>query len=401
MTKATLSILEILGRPAGLFEQDWSEHEENLRDLVEGRSFLIIGGAGSIGSAVVKVLARFECHELVVVDLDENGLVELVRDIRSTEAESTISITPFAICCGSFEFDRLIEVCDSRFDFVLNFSALKHVRSEKDPFTLSRMFETNVVNAVKLMNLSSTLGAEKYFCVSTDKASEPVNLMGASKRLMEEFCFSAGADVSVSSARFANVAFSNGSLLHGFRNRIEKRQPLSAPTDIRRFFMTAEESAQLCLFSILLGRHGEIFVPKETDEFFLTSIIDIANRFLRCQGLEPVIVESPQEARELIVRLDLSRYWPVYGSKTDTSGEKLHEEFWTQDDSVDVNRFKNLGVISYKGINPAPHYDEFRRDLNIWQSTRKPEKADLVALVKLYLREFNHEETSLNLNEKM
>jgi len=401
MKKATSSILEILGRSAGLFEQDWPEYERNLRALVKGRSFLVIGGAGSIGSAVVKVLAKLECQELVVIDLDENGLAELIRDIRATEAESSVRITPFAICCGSLEFDRLIAAYDHIFDYVLNFSALKHVRSEKDPFTLSRMFETNVLNAVKLMNLSSTLGAEKYFCVSTDKASAPVNLMGASKRLMEEFCFSACADVSVSSARFANVAFSNGSLLHGFRNRIEKKQPLSVPIDIRRFFMTAEESAQLCLFSILLGVHGEIFIPKETDEFSLTAIIDVASQFLRRQGREPVIVDSAREARELITGLDLDRYWPVYASMTDTSGEKLYEEFWTQDDSVDFSRFKNLGVISFKGINPAPNYEDFRRDLNAWQSARKSEKADLVALVKFYLGDFNHEETSLNLNEKM
>jgi len=401
MKPDSLSILEILGRSADLFSQDWSEFRENLRSLVKGRSFLIIGGAGSIGSAVVKVLARFECRELVVIDLDENGLAELVRDIRATDAGSSVCIKPFAICCGSSQFDRLIEAADYHFDYVLNFSALKHVRSERDPFTLSRMFETNIINAMKLRDLSSTLGAEKYFCVSTDKASEPVNLMGASKRLMEEFCFSAGTDVAVSSARFANVAFSNGSLLHGFRSRIEKRQPLSAPTDIRRFFMTAEESAQLCLFSILLGNHGEIFIPKETGEFSLTPIIDIASRFLRSQGLEPVLVDSPQEARELIARLDLYRYWPIYGSTTDTSGEKLYEVFWKQDDSVDFNRFKNLGVISFEGINQAPSYTDFRRDLDAWQSTRSPKKADLVALVKLYLRDFTHEETSRNLNDKM
>lgn len=401
MKRAESSIREILGRSTGLFEQDWFEYEEMLAALVKGMSFLIVGGAGSIGSAVVKMLARFECRELVVIDLDENGLAELVRDIRATDAGSSVRITPFAICCGSHQFDRFIEAVDINFEYVLNFSALKHVRSEKDPFTLSRMFETNIINAMKLRDLASSLGGEKYFCVSTDKASEPVNLMGASKRLMEEFCFSAGADVAVSSARFANVAFSNGSLLHGFKKRIEKKQPLAAPTDIRRFFMTADESAQLCLFSILLGKHGEIFIPKETDEFSLTPIIDIAGRFLRNQGLEPVLVDSPQEARKLIDRLDLDRYWPIYGSTTDTSGEKLYEEFWTQDDLVNFSSFKDLGVISFECFNQTLSYTDFRRDLDAWQSARTPDKAALVALVKLYLEDFTHEETSLNLNEKM
>ena len=281
-----MDTLDLIGRTAPLFQSDIQQHESELSSLVQSARFLVIGGAGSIGQAVTREIFKRQPKALHVVDISENNMVELVRDIRSTLGYIDGDFRTFAIDCGSREFVALM-AAGPGYDYVLNLSALKHVRSEKDPFTLMRLIEVNVLNTISTIAQARAGGARKYFAVSTDKAANPVNMMGASKRIMEMFLMRASLDLPISTARFANVAFSDGSLLHGFNQRFAKRQPISAPNDVRRYFVTPQESGELCLSSCLLGENRDIFFPRLSEELDLTRFSDIAVRYLESLGFEP------------------------------------------------------------------------------------------------------------------
>ena len=291
----TTSILNLIGRKTELFGPDIKSFNSDLCDIVSSSSFLVIGGAGSIGQAVTREIFKRNPRCLHIVDISENNMVELVRDVRSTLGYIDGDFQTFAIDCASNEYEALINASEG-YDYVLNLSALKHVRSEKDPFTLMRLIEVNILNTIKTVQMAQNRGAQKYFCVSTDKAANPVNLMGASKRIMEMFLMRESASIEISTARFANVAFSDGSLLHGFNQRFAKRQPISAPNDVRRYFVTPQESGELCLMSCLLGENRDIFFPKLSDQLHLTTFSDIAERYLNNLGYKPYHCSTEEEA---------------------------------------------------------------------------------------------------------
>src|SRR5690606_23475149 len=339
---------------APVLDADIERHEAELSGLVQSSRFLVIGGAGSIGQAVTREIFKRRPKTLHVVDISENNMVELVRDIRSTLGYIDGDFRTFAIDCGGREFSALM-ASGAGYDYVLNLSALKHVRSEKDPFTLMRLIEVNVLNTIATIEQARAGGARKYFAVSTDKAANPVNMMGASKRIMEMFLMQASLDVPISTARFANVAFSDGSLLHGFNQRFAKRQPISAPNDVRRYFVTPQESGELCLASCLLGGNRDIFFPKLSEELDLTRFSDIAVRFLASLGFEAYECATEDEARGRAAELIPAKKWPVYFFASDTTGEKDFEEFYTEAETLDMDRFENIGVI----LN-EPVFDEGR-----------------------------------------
>jgi FlaA1/EpsC-like NDP-sugar epimerase len=323
-----MNYLSLIGREEELFVDDISNHRALLKKIVTNSRFLVIGGAGSIGQAVTKEIFKRDPKLLHVVDISENNMVELVRDIRSTLGYGSGDFKTFAIDCGSDEFEALIS-SEGPYDYIFNLSALKHVRSEKDPYTLMRMIIVNVFNTIKTLRLAKEMKSKKYFCVSTDKAANPVNMMGASKRIMEMFLMQESLSQNISMARFANVAFSDGSLLHGFNQRFAKRQPFSAPNDVRRYFLTPQESGELCLLSGLLGENRDIFFPKLSEKLHLITFSEIAVRYLRVQGYEPYECSSEAEARDKAEVLIAQKQWPCYFFKSDTTGEKDFEEFFT------------------------------------------------------------------------
>src|SRR6056297_1968551 len=339
-----MNVLELIGRNEELFAADVAAREAELSELVSSSRFLVIGGAGSIGQAVCREIFRRNPRALHVVDISENNMVELVRDIRSTLGYIDGDFRTFAIDCGSRGFGALMNA-GSGYDYVLNLSALKHVRSEKDPFTLMRLIEVNVLNTIATVAQARERGARKYFAVSTDKAANPVNMMGASKRIMEMFLMRESEEIPVSTARFANVAFSDGSLLHGFNQRFAKKQPISAPRDVRRYFVTAEESGQLCLMSCLLGENRNIFFPKLSEHLHLTTFSEIAIRYLAARGFDAFECDSEEEARSRAEELIQSGRWPCYFFNSDTTGEKDFEEFFTESETVHLDRFESIGVI--------------------------------------------------------
>jgi UDP-N-acetylglucosamine 4,6-dehydratase len=348
-----MNILDLIGRSEPLFAADIERHEAELSAAVAGGRFLVIGGAGSIGQAVAREIFRRKPRALHVVDISENNLVELVRDLRSTLGYIEGDFRTFAIDCGSVEFDALMR-WSGGYDYILNLSALKHVRSEKDPFTLMRMVDVNILNTQRTLDWAREQEARKYFCVSTDKAANPVNMMGASKRIMELFLMRASLDVPVSTARFANVAFSDGSLLHGFNQRMMKRQPLAAPRDVRRYFVTPQESGELCLMSCLLGENRDIFFPKLSEKLHLTTLDAVAVKYLAAQGYEAVPCATEDEARGRVEELLPQRRWPCYFADSDTTGEKGFEEFFTERETLDMARFESIGVIRNEaGVRPG------------------------------------------------
>ena len=393
------SILNLIGRDIDLFNSDIIERESALTQLVAGARFLVIGGAGSIGQATVKEIFARSPQVLHVVDISENNMAELVRDLRSSLGYLKGDFRTFVMDCGSVEFDAFFKAC-GRYDYVLNFSALKHVRSEKDPWTLMRMIQVNVLNTVKTLEMAS-VGGKKYFCVSTDKAANPVNMMGASKRIMELFLTRPGRQMPVSTARFANVAFSDGSLLHGFYQRLMKQQPISAPQDVRRYFMTPKESGELCLLSCLLGADSEVFFPKLDLERNTLTFSELAKRFLVAQGYEPVLCSSEDEARRRVAELLPLRKWPCYFFTSDTTGEKDVEEFYTTGDVVDDKRFHGIGVIKLVSACPPEMLDHFLSKIEGMKTRRAWEKTELVSLFEEMVPEFKHKETHKYLDNKM
>lgn len=393
-------MLELIGRNQPLFERDLSEHGTELDGLVSDSRFLVIGGAGSIGAAVVRQLFRRKPRVLHVVDLSENNLAEVVRDLRSSIGYIDGDFRTFALDCGSIEFAAMIRD-HGPYDYVLNFSALKHVRSEKDPYTLMRMIETNIFNTVRTLEKAMEQDARKYFCVSTDKASNPVNMMGASKRIMEMFLLRAAERIDVSTARFANVAFSDGSLPHAWTQRLLKRQPIAAPDDVRRYFVTADEGAILCLLSTCFGHNRDIFFPKLSDKLHLETFSNIARRFLRSRGYEPVECSSEHQARDLARELPDHGRWPCYFFDSDTTGEKDFEEFYTDEEAVDWDRFADVGVVTNDlGWDPTI-LDTFDRTITEYRESGQWTKAQLVELFNRTLIRFSHRETFKYLDDRM
>ncbi|QTH20611.1 UDP-N-acetylglucosamine 4,6-dehydratase [Rhizorhabdus wittichii] len=395
-----MNILDLVGRESPLFGADVAAHEAQLSETVRASRFLVIGGAGSIGQAVAREIFKRGPRALHVVDVSENNMVELVRDIRSTLGYIDGDFSTFAIDCGGREFEALMQASGG-YDFVFNLSALKHVRSEKDPFTLMRLIEVNIFNTLKTLGQARDGGAQRYFCVSTDKAANPVNMMGASKRIMEMFLMRESETMPVSTARFANVAFSDGSLLHGFNQRFAKRQPISAPNDVRRYFVTPQESGELCLMSGLLGENRDIFFPKLSEELHLTTFSDIAVRYLAALGYEAVACGSEDEARARVDELIPQRRWPCYFFASDTTGEKDFEEFFMAGEQLDLDRFANVGIVKNRmGYDPAL-LDLFTREVAACRARDVWEKGPIVDLFNRMIPEFHHLDTGRYLDGRM
>ena len=376
------------------------EQTNILNSSVSESSFLVLGAAGTIGQAVTKEIFKRNPKKLHCVDISENNLVELVRDIRSEYGYIDGDFQTFALDIGSPIYDAFIE-SDGIYNYVLNLSALKHVRSEKDPYTLMRMIEVNILNTIKTIQQSKAKGVKKYFCVSTDKAANPVNMMGASKRIMELFLMRESKDMNISTARFANVAYSDGSLLHGFKMRMEKSQPIVAPNDVRRYFVSKEESGQLCLMSTILGDNRDIFFPKLNAERHLIKFSDLATDFVSSRGYQPHLCQSENEARELAKSLPSEGKWPCYFSPSDTTGEKDFEEFFTEGEMLDLDRFEQLGIVKNQAKYDSILLDNFITKTAKMKSGHLWNKEEIVALFQGLLPEFQHLEKGKYLDAKM
>jgi len=394
------SIISLIGRKKELFCADITINQKKLSEIVYKSRFLVLGGAGSIGQAVTKEIFKRNPAKLHVVDISENNLVELVRDIRSSYGYIDGDFQTFALDIGSIEYDAFFKA-DGQYDYILNLSALKHVRSEKDPYTLMRMIDVNVFNTDKTLKQAIDAGVKKYFCVSTDKAANPVNMMGASKRIMEMFLMRRSLDIEISTARFANVAFSDGSLLHGFNQRLEKRQPIVAPKDVRRYFVTPKESGELCLMSCIFGDNRDIFFPKLSEDLHLISFADIAVKYLEQKGLEPVLCHDEDEARELAKTLPEQGKWPCLFTNSDTTGEKDFEEFYTDQEVLDMDRFNNLGIIKNDAAYDEALLDEFEERISSMKKNLAWSKDDLVQMFFRMIPDFGHKETGKYLDSKM
>tara|TARA_Y100000590_G_scaffold469643_1_gene658852 strand:- start:2313 stop:3494 length:1182 start_codon:yes stop_codon:yes gene_type:complete len=393
-------MLSLIGRSKELFIDDISTNADILSEIIKNSSFLVLGAAGSIGQSLVKELFNNNPKKLHLVDLSENNLVELVRDLRSSQGYIDGDFKTFALDIGSTEFDYYLSEVGS-FDYIFNFSALKHVRSESNPFTLMRMINTNIINTLKTIKWAKKLNAKKYFCVSTDKAANPVNMMGASKRIMEMYLMQQSQTIDISTARFANVAFSDGSLLHGFEQRIKKKQPIAAPSDIKRYFVTPKEAGELCLISGLLGNNREIFFPKLSPELNLISFDKIALKFLKKNGYEPFICDSEDEARKNIKKLISDKKWPCYFFESDTTGEKDFEEFYTEDEKIDLERFKNIGIVLNNLSFNEKKLEIFLNKINAMQKKSSWNKSKIVNLFNDMIPNFSYIDKNKYLDEKM
>ena len=395
-----MNILKLIGREEEIFDKDISTYESKLSKTIGQSSFLVIGGAGSIGQAVTKEIFKRNPLKLHVVDISENNMVELVRDLRSSYGYIDGDFQTFALDIGSIEYDAFIKA-DGKYDYVLNLSALKHVRSEKDPFTLMRMIDVNVLNTEKTLQQSIENGTKKYFCVSTDKAANPVNMMGASKCIMEMYLTRKSQQIKISTARFANVAFSDGSLLYGFNQRILKKQPLVAPNDVKRYFLTPKESGELCLMSCIFGENRDIFFPKLSKNLHLISFSDIAMKYLAEIGYEPYLCETEEEARNDVEILIAKKKWPCLFTASDTTGEKDFEEFFTKNEVLDMERFQNLGVIMNEVNFDQSKLENFTAKIAQMKLDKTWSKEEIVTLFHSMIPNFMHKETGRYLDSKM
>lgn len=395
-----MDILSLIGRKEELFSTDIAVHEKELTEIVGASRFLVIGGAGSIGQAVTKEIFKRSPRKLHVVDISENNMVELVRDIRSSFGYIDGDFQTFALDIGSIDYDAFWNA-DGGYDYVLNLSALKHVRSEKDPFTMMRMIDVNIFNTEKTIRQCIENGVKKYFCVSTDKAANPANMMGASKRIMEMYLMKYSESITISTARFANVAFSDGSLLHGFNQRIQKRQPIVAPSDVKRYFITPKESGELCLMSAIFGENRDIFFPKLSESLNLITFSDIAIRYLKSKGYEPYLCKNEEEARESVQTLSEKGEWPCLFSKSDTTGEKDVEEFFTENEVLDLERFCNLGIIRNEADYDEILIQHFTDAIQQLKQTKNWTKGQLVELFFEMIPNFEYVERGKYLDAKM
>jgi len=395
-----MDILNLIGRDSGLLEKDIRERNHEIKHRVVQSSFLVLGGAGSIGQAVVKEIFKRHPQKLHVVDISENNLTELVRDLRSSFGYIEGDFQTFALDIGSSVYDAFIEK-DGQYDYVLNLSALKHVRSEKDPFTLMRMIDVNILNTEKTILQSIQKGTKKYFCVSTDKAANPVNMMGASKRIMEKFLMRRSQEINISTARFANVAFSDGSLLDSYKRRIEKNQPIVAPTDIKRYFVTPEESGQICLMSCIFGETRDIFFPKLSEKLDLITFSSIAERFLKLKGFDAYPCKDENEARESVMVCKEKNQWPCYFTVSDTTGEKSYEEFYMPNETIDLDRFEKLGIVKNEPLFNNEKLNHFISSIDAFKKDKSWNKGQIVELFREMLPELEYEDKGKYLDSKM
>jgi FlaA1/EpsC-like NDP-sugar epimerase len=395
-----MNILNLIGRDKELFSEDIANHEIELEKIVSSSRFLVIGGAGSIGQAVTKEIFKRNPRKLHVVDISENNMVELVRDIRSSFGYINGDFQTFSLDIGSVEYDAFFEA-DGKYDYILNLSALKHVRSEKDPYTMMRMINVNIFNTEKTIQQSIDKGAKKYFCVSTDKAANPANMMGASKRIMEMYLMQKSERISISTARFANVAFSDGSLLHGFKQRIYKRQPIVAPSDVKRYFLIPQESGELCLLSCIFGDNRDIFFPKLSKNLHLIKFSDIAIRYLKEIGYKPHFCQSEDDARALSHTLPQKGLWPCLFTPSDTTGEKDVEEFFTENEKLDFDRFINLGIVKNEAVFNQELIKHFTEKICKIKKSGHWSKKELVDLFYEMIPNFDYLEKGKYLDSKM
>lgn len=388
-------------RPVSMFAKDIEANKEKLTKEIKGKRICVIGGAGSIGSSFIKAVLRFEPASVVVVDLNENGLAELVRDVRSTEG----LFVPAEFRCYTLNFaDPIFERIfreENGFDVVANFSAHKHVRSEKDKYSVQALIENNDIKAKKLMDLLTVYPPKHFFCVSTDKAANPVNIMGVSKRIMEDLVMAYNSHFKVTTARFANVAFSNGSLPDGWIHRIQKQQPLAAPSDVKRYFVSPEESGQICMLACILGNGGEVFFPKLGEDQMLT-FSAICDDFVKAKGFKKVECNNDSEAKQYAANMDYeSDTYPVAYFKSETTGEKAYEEFYVLGEKVNMDRFMALGVVEETTRRPMPEVESFFVELEGIFASPKFTKAQIVESIKKFIPNFEHEEKGKNLDQKM
>lgn len=391
----------ITGRAQSMFLADIAAHRDELRAAISGKRVLVIGGAGTIGSSYIRALLPFRPAQLVVVDLSENGLTELTRDLRSTCGMFVPGdYRTYPISFADPVFAKIFKN-NGGFDVVANFSAHKHVRSEKDAYSVQALLENNVLRARGLLEMLVEQPPEHFFCVSTDKAANPVNIMGASKRVMEDMIMAYSDRFKVTTARFANVAFSNGSLLAGFIERLMKKQPLSAPNDVKRYFVSPEESGQICMLACMLGRSREIFFPKLGEEQMMTFSC-IADAFLQSLGYEVKCCASEEEARQFAAAMpDDSKVYPVYYFASDTTGEKSFEEFYTGDEQVNMRRFAALGVIESVKARPVSELQAFFTSMRGLLDRDDVTKAEIVQAIQQFIPNFEHVEKGKNLDQKM
>jgi len=389
-------------RKESLFSKDLLTFHERLTEKTEGRSALVIGGAGTIGSSFIKALLKFNISKLYVVDINENGLTELVRDLRSSVGLNVPDeLKTYPISFSDPVFMKMF-LASGPFDIVANFAAHKHVRSEKDHYSIEAMIQNNVLKAKGLLDLLVQNPPEHFFCVSTDKAANPVNVMGASKKLMEDLILAYSDRLQISTARFANVAFSNGSLPFGFMERLAKQQPFSSPLNIKRYFVSPEESGQICLLACLLGDSGEIFFPKLDYNKNMKTFSSIAVSLLKELGFEADICATEDEAREKATQLKAnSSTYPVYFFESNTSGEKSFEEFYTDDEQLDVDSFSGLGVIKNTQRKSTKELMEIFSNLESAFNSETISKASVVQVLKTYLPNFDHIEKGKNLDQSM
>ncbi|MDC3195767.1 polysaccharide biosynthesis protein [Flavobacteriaceae bacterium] len=379
------------------FNKSISNHQVLLRKSILKKNILVIGGAGTIGSSYIKQILKYKPSKITVVDINENGLTELTRDLRSSNLmDYNPEYITYPVNLLSDTFDKIFN--SDTWDVVANFSAHKHVRSEKDKISVEALIKNNVYGAIKLLKLCESNPPKHFFSVSTDKAANPVNIMGASKSLMEKLILSKKNNFKVSTARFANVAFSNGSLLDGFIYRLNKKQPLSCPSYIKRFFVTPEQSGQICLLATFLGESGNIFFPKldfHKDQIYFK---EIALDFLKENGFEPELVLSEQEAKSFDFDKNPNKY-PIYFFKTDTSGEKTYEEFYTEEEDYEINEYDSLGFINTPEIKIS--FDDVETDFESVFNNPNSQKSDIVTIIKKYVPDFMHIETGKYLDQKM
>ena len=379
------------------FEKDIIQNKNSLTNKICNQNILVIGGAGTIGSSYIKQILKYKPSKITVVDINENGLTELTRDLRSSNLlDYNPEYITYPVNLLSDTFNKIFN--SDTWQVVANFSAHKHVRSEKDKISVEALIKNNVFGAIKLLNLCDQNHPKYFFSVSTDKAANPVNIMGASKSLMEKLILSKKNNFRVSTARFANVAFSNGSLLDGFIYRLNKKQPLSCPSDIKRFFVTPEQSGQICLLATFLGENGNIFFPKldfHKDQIYFK---EIALDFIKDNGFEPVLVQSEKEAKEFNFDMHPTKY-PIYFFNTDTSGEKTYEEFYTEEEDYEINKYDSLGFINTPDIEIS--FEDVETDFETVFNNSNSKKSDIVEVIKKYVPDFEHIETGKNLDQKM
>lgn len=387
-------------REKSMFQDDIDQNRDQLTSQIQGKTVLVIGGAGTIGSSYIRSILQFRPATLVVVDINENGLTELTRELRSSGEYLPDDYSTYPMSYYDNVFEKMFRARGG-FDIVANFSAHKHVRSEKDAFSVEALLENNVLRARHLLELLKEFKPQHFFCVSTDKAANPVNIMGGSKKIMEDMIMAYSGHFTVTTARFANVAFSNGSLPAGFIERIAKLQPISAPSDVTRYFVSPQESGQICMLACILGRSGEVYFPKLGKEQVMT-FSDMATKFLEQQGYTVLKCASQSEAIDRAAELHRgSTQYPVYYSGSDTTGEKPYEEFFTDNELVDMNRHKALGVVTSIVPRPIAEIDEFFDQLRALFRMPVTPKAAIVDLMKGFLKNFDHQETGKYLDSKM